>query len=146
MGIEVAANVFGDDENGFSNEHVIIVDSADPQAAGAALSRAANRFSGVTEDGREPSHQEWEAIEQEVLAMGKEFPYTPNWVSGVRLAPRGPWCYVDCKSSISPAMRRRMIAVLVEELERAGISGRVEVPSVDELDYDGPRLKRSRHK
>jgi len=34
----------------------------------------------------------------------------------------------------------RMIAVLVEELERAGVSGRVEVPSVDELDYDVPPM------
>jgi hypothetical protein len=32
-------------------------------------------------------------------------------------------------------MRERMIAVLVEELERSGVSGRVEVPSADELDY-----------
>jgi hypothetical protein len=136
MGIEVAADVFGPAEDGVgSQEHVIIAGSADPRAAGAALSRAGARFSGVTEDGREPSEQEWEAIEEEVRATGKGFPYTPNYVSGVRLASRGPWCYVDCKGYIPPAMRERMIAVLVEELERSGVSGRVEVPSVDELDY-----------
>jgi hypothetical protein len=146
MRIEVAADVFGDDGNGFSNEHVIITGSADAQAAGAALSRAADRFPGVTDDGREPSQQEWEAIEQEVLTTGKDFPYTPNHVSEVRRAVRGPWCYVDCKGSIPPAMRERMIAVLVEELKREGVSGRVEVPSVDELDYDAPRPKRKKRK
>jgi hypothetical protein len=140
MGIEVAAEVFGPDEDGSSHEHVIITGSTDPQAAGIALSRAGGRFSGVTEDGREPSEQEWEALEQEVLAMGKNFPYTPNWVSDVRLAPRGPWCYVDCKGYIPPAMRERMIAVLVEELERAGVNGRVEVPSVEEQDYGAPPM------
>jgi hypothetical protein len=125
---------------GSSHEHVIITGSADPQAAGAALSRAGARFSGVTEDGREPSGQEWEALEEEVLATGRDFPYTPNWVSGVRLASRGPWCYVDCKGCIPPAMRERMIAVLVEELERAGVSCRVEVPSAGERDYEAPPM------
>lgn len=140
MSIEVAEDVFGPDGDGSSHEHVIITGSADPQAAAAALSRAGLRISGVTDDGREPSEQEWEAIEQEVLARGKDFPYTPNWVSDVRLASRGPWCYVDCKGHIPPAMRERMIAVLVEELERAGVSGRVEMPLVDERDYDAPPM------
>ena len=48
--------------------------------------------------------------------------------------------YVDCKGDIRPAMSERMIAILVEELYRAGVSARVEVPSDDELDDDAPAI------
>ena len=137
MGIEIAAQAFGPVEDRGSDEYVIITGAADPQAAAAVLSRAADRFLAVTEDGRELSTQERRALEQEALATDTDV-YTPNWVSEVRLAPRGPWCYVDCKGYIPLAMRERMIAILVEELESAGVSGRIEAPSQDELDYGAP--------
>jgi len=137
MGIEVAPEVFALDNDGYANEHVIITGSSDPRAAGAALSRAGLRFMMVTEDGRELSDDEAEALEQAAGTAGHALPYTPNYVSDVRFASRGPWCYVDCKGYIWPVMRERMIAILVEELERAGVSGRVEVPPSDELDYGG---------
>ena len=140
MGIEVAAEVFGPEGDRSSHEHVIITSSAAPQAAAAALSRAGDRFYRVTQDGRELSAQEWEAFEEQTLAPDTDVPYTPNWVSEICLARRGPWCYVDCKGYIPPAMRERMIAVLIEELERAGVSARVEVPAEDELDYDAPPM------
>ena len=134
MAIDVAPDVFGPagDDPGCSNEHVIITAWSGKKAAGAALARAAGRFSGITEDGREPSDEEWQAIEAEARATGRDWPYTPNYVSDVEFAARGPWCYVDCKGYIWPAMRERMIAVLVEELERAGVSARIEVPSMNE--------------
>jgi hypothetical protein len=141
MAIEIAADVFGDDEQGFSHEHVIITGSSDPRAAAGALARAGNRFYRVSEDGREPSNQEWEKINEEARKAGMDCPRTPNYVSAVRLASRGPWFYVDCQSSIPSAMGERMIAVLVEEMERGGVSGRIEVPSEDELDYDAPPIR-----
>ena len=118
MDIEVAAEAFGPDGDRGWHEHVIITGAADPGAAAAALSRAGDRFYRVTDDGREPSEQAW--LEEQALATGAALPYTPNWVSEVRLAPRGPWCYVDCKGYIPLAMRARMIAILIEELEHAG--------------------------
>src|SRR5215467_6672950 len=48
--------------------------------------------------------------------------------------------YVDCKGDIRPAMRERIIAILVEELERVGVSARIQVPSHDEVDDDAPSI------
>lgn len=129
--IEVAPEVFADDGDD-SNEHVIIVGSSDPRAAGLALFRAGQRFYAVAEDGRELSEEEADAVDGDL--------YTPNYVSDVRLASRGPWVYVDCKGYIWPAMRERMITILVEELESVGVSARVEVPSRDELDWEAPAI------
>jgi len=38
-------------------------------------------------------------------------------------------------------MRERMIAILVEELGRAGVSGRIEVPAEHEMDYQAPVIR-----
>jgi hypothetical protein len=138
--VEVAPEVFALTGSGCSNEHVIVTGSSDRRAAGLALSRASGRFMMVTEDGRELSDEEAEALEDENEATGEDGPYTPNSVSGVTFASRGPWCCVDCKGYIEPAMRERMIAILVEELEHAGVSARVEVPVPDELDYRAPGI------
>jgi hypothetical protein len=140
VGIEVAPEVFALTGDGHANEHVIITGSPDPRAAGIALSRASGRFEMVTEDGRELSDEEAEALDEAIEATGEDEPYTPNSVSGVTFAARGPWCHVDCNGYIEPAMRERMIAIMVEELEHAGLSARIEVPSPDELDYGAPGI------
>lgn len=130
MAIDVAPDVYGLIEEGQSHERVIITGASDRRAAAVALSRACGRFERVDEYGREFSDEEAELEEERVLSGELEdFSYTPNSVSGVRMAPRGPWCSVDCKGYIPAPMRERMIAVLVEELGRAGVSARVEVPS-----------------
>jgi hypothetical protein len=140
VSVEVAPEVFALTDDGRSNEHVIIIGSSDRRAAGLALSQASGRFMMVTEDGRELSDEEAEALDDEIEATGEDGPYTPNSVSGVIFGSRGPWCCVDCKGYIEPAMRERMIAILVEELEHAGVSARVEVPAPDELDYRAPGI------
>jgi hypothetical protein len=140
VNVEVAPEVFALTDDGQANERVIVTGSSDPRAAGFALSQASGRFMMVTDDGRELSDEEAEALDEAIEATGEDGPYTPNYVSGVCFASRGPWCYVDCKGYIGPAMRERMIAILVEELERAGVSARLEVPSVDELDYGAPGI------
>ena len=140
MSVEVAPEVFSLTDEGSAHEHVIITGSSDPRAAGVALSEASGRFMMVTEDGRELSDEEAEALDEACEATGEDGPYTPNHVSGVLFAARGPWCYVDCKGYIWPAMRERMIAIMVEELERAGVSARIEVPSHGELDYGAPGI------
>jgi hypothetical protein len=139
VSVEVAPEVFALID-GRSNEHVIITGSSDMRAAGIALSRASCRFGMVTEDGRELSDEEAEALDEAMEATGEDGPYTPNYVSDVIFASRGPWCSVDCKGYIEPAMRERMIAIMVEELEQAGVSGHIEVPSPGELNYGGPGL------
>lgn len=122
MAIDVAPDVYGVIEEGSSHEWVIITGASDPRAAAAALSRACDRFERVDEYGREFSDEEAE-LEEEMVLSGEleEFSYTPNSVSGVRMAARGPWCCVDCKGHIPAPMRERMIAVLVEE---SGARGR----------------------
>ena len=140
MGVEVAPEVFALTDDGYANEHVIITGSSNPRAAGLALSQASGRFMMVTEDGRELSDEEAEALDEATEATGEDGPYTPNYVSSVSFASRGPWCYVDCKGYIWPAMRERMIAIMVEELEQADVSARIEVPSQDELDYNAPGI------
>jgi hypothetical protein len=140
MSVEVAPEVFALTERGYANEHVIITGAADRRAAGLALSQALGRFMSVTEDGRELSDEEAEALDEEMEATGDDGLYTPNSASDVTFATRGPWGSVDCKGYIWPAMRERMIAILVEELEQAGVSGRVEVPAPDELNYGGPGI------
>jgi len=77
MGIEVAADAFGSDEDDGSHENVIVTGAADPRAAAAALCRAGNRFMRVTEDGRELGKSECEALENEASAAGTDV-YTPN--------------------------------------------------------------------
>jgi hypothetical protein len=131
--IEVEAQVFSGDGEHW-NETVIITGSSDPQAAALALRRAGERFYAVAEDGRELVGEDAEAVADDL--------YTPNYVSHVRLAPRGPWCYVDCKGYVPPPMRERMIAILVEELEHGGIDAHVEVPSDEEMDYTAPAVYR----
>lgn len=140
MGVEVAPEVFSLIGDSHSNERVIITGSSDRRAAGSALSQACVRFMMVTEDGLELSDEEAEALDAEMEVTGEDGPYTPNTVSGVTFATRGPWCSVDCKGYIEPAMRERMIAILVEELEHAGVSARVEVPVPGELDYSAPGI------
>ncbi|MFG1811568.1 hypothetical protein [Streptomyces sp. NPDC049040] len=126
MGIEIDPAVFAENEDGYASESVIIIGSSDPGAAEDALLRAGRRFTHVAEDGREISSEELDTTDL----------YTPNYVSDIHHSPRGPWVYVDCKSFISPPMRVRMLAVLVEELERAGVSGRLEVPGESDDDYE----------
>jgi hypothetical protein len=127
--MEVDPRVFGDTGDG-SNEHVILVDASDRAAAARALALAGARFTTVTEDGRELTDDD------DIEELGDV--YTPNYVSDVRMAARGPWCYVDCKGYIDPPMRERMLAILAEELDRAGVRARAEVPADDEMDYDTP--------
>lgn len=135
MAIEVDQWVFAPSEKSRNhcNESVIVVGAADPGAAAMALRRAGGRFMAVAENGREFS-------EEDADEVGEEDLYTPNYVSEVRMAPRGPWLYLDCKGWIAPPMRDTLVAILVEELDRAGVSGRVEVPAAGEKDYDTPPI------
>src|SRR5262249_13433584 len=58
----------------------------------------------------------------------------------LKCSARNERAYVDCKGDIRPAMRERIIAILVEEVERVGVSARVQVPSHDEVDDDAPSI------
>ena len=120
---------------GYSSEAVMVLSTAAAATVGEALARAGGRFYGVGEDGSERGRV---AGEPEAPVVYEDELYTPNSVSGVLVGRRGPWMYVDCKSQISDAMRRRFIAVLVEELEAAGITeARLATPSEDDK-HGGP--------
>jgi hypothetical protein len=64
------------------------------------------------------------------LSAGDHDIYTPNYVSAVTVDESGnPGFYIDCKGAIEPRMAYRFRQILVQELERAGVSSaRVRVP------------------
>lgn len=132
MPIEIAADVFAyDDDREVSNEKVIVVGAADREAARRALGAAGRWFMCVGADGRMYTDGIPEA------EPGEEI-YTPNYASDVTLAQRGPWLYLDCKGYIAPPMAETLKRILVEELERAGVTdARVEVPGDAEI-HGGP--------
>lgn len=121
MGIEIDPAVFAHESgSACANESLIVLGAAGPEPAARALERACERFALVAEDGREYADED--AADESGL-------YTPNYYSEVRHSPRGPWIYLDCKGEIPGPMRAGLLAVLVEELERAGLHGvRVAVP------------------
>jgi hypothetical protein len=122
--IKVDSGVFAEGDDGVQSEEVIVVvDPSARDAAWQALSQAGDRFENVAEDGRELTGEE-----EDIEGL-----FVPSYVGDTHFAPRGPLLYVDCKSSIPPAMRERMIAILVEELDLAGVSARIEVPTEDEM-------------
>jgi hypothetical protein len=51
--------------------------------------------------------------------------YTPNYVAGLQITAEGVEMYLDCKGVIGQRMVSTLRQILREELEAAGIDGRV---------------------
>ena len=137
--MDIADDVFGPvtDQPDCSNEHLMVVAASDADSAAEALRRAGLRFCAVTEVGEELRA----GATTDDDYYDDDSVYTPNLVSEVRMAERGPWMYVDCKASIPEPMRTTMVRILAEELAFAGVTaGSVVVPSEDELDWTSPGL------
>ncbi len=112
-----------------SNEYVLVV-SSDPDKAAACLRRAGARFMNVSSSGLEltgstlPAEPDSDDPDVE----------TPNYVSDVRFAERGPWIYIDCKGRIPDPMKDAFIRILREEIDRSGIQhARLEPPSPESV-------------
>jgi hypothetical protein len=109
-----------DGRAGYGMDFGVVVRSADPERAAAALSAAAERFSVTTADGRElPDRRD---VDAGVETSDDWTSYTPNWISDVILDQRGPSLTIDCKDIVAPGMARTMIEILIHELLRAGVS------------------------
>ena len=121
QGIVIDDDVY-DDGDITSNETIVVESTAPVTTVVAALTSAAERMMLVGEDGREYTERELDADGFEV--------YTPNYVSAVTFYEGGdPGFYVDCKGAIEPAMATQFRQVLIEELQRHGVtSAHVRVP------------------
>jgi hypothetical protein len=121
--VEADPLVFAPKPYGGSNEHVLVV-SADPERASAALRQAGERFRTVTAGGREISDEGED--EPDLGELGG----APSYVSDVGLTERGPFLYVDCKGDIPAPMRSKLLEILEEEISKAGLTdARLEHPS-----------------
>jgi hypothetical protein len=113
----VDANTFR--TGGSVNGEVVVVIGSQPPQITNALTSAGARFMDVNESGHEYTAAELNGPEQ-TDDEGVEL-YTPNYVSEVTAASGGLSIYVDCKGEISTPMGARFRAILIEELQRAGV-------------------------
>jgi hypothetical protein len=97
-----------------TTENVQVV-GADRVSVEQALGRAASRMMNVAEDGRELTDAEFEAND----ATGEL--YTPNGVYVVQ-GRDVPTLRANCKNSVSGRMRETFLAIVADELQRAGIN------------------------
>lgn len=114
---DIDANTFR--TGGSVNGEVVVVVGSQPTQITAALTSAGERFMDVNERGHEYTAAELNRPD-ETDGEGVEL-YTPNYVSEVTAASGGLSIYVDCKGEISKPMGERFMAILVEELQRAGV-------------------------
>jgi hypothetical protein len=104
------------DDGGWETSPAFLVVSPDGDRACRALSRAADRFAGVTADGREVPDPEDEDV------------YTPNYVSNVYISAAGALVYVDTKGELTAEMGGALLRVLAQELARAEVTALVTAP------------------
>jgi hypothetical protein len=118
--IDIDPDVFAyQEEMGYSNETVVVVGAADLDTVVEALNRAGRRFMLVDATGAE--HPD-EQSAQSALEAGR---YTPNYVADPQITGEGVEMYLDCKGVIEQPMVSTLRQILREELEAAGIDGRV---------------------
>lgn len=120
--------------DGWETSPAFLVLSDDVSMAADALGRAAVRFSHIDEYGRELPPGQREAEEQ--AAKTWDVPYTPNFISGVYLTPRGPMVWTDTKGELTRRMGDAMLHVLLDELRSEGITAHVVAPPSD-ISLDG---------
>ena len=119
-GATIDADVFAYREDvGASNETFVLTGAADQVKAVAAVAEAGARFMRVDETGKEyPDDASLDAAYLSDL-------WTPNYVSDPRVTAEGVELYIDCKGSIEPPMVLAFRKILQEELDSAGVHGRV---------------------
>jgi hypothetical protein len=119
-GATIDADVFAYREGiGASNERFVLTGAADQARAMAAVAKAGARFMRVDETGKE--YPDDTSLDAAYLAGL----YTPNYVSDPRVTAEGVELYIDCKGSIEPPMVLAFRKILQEELDSAGVFGRV---------------------
>lgn len=119
-GLTIDADVFGYREDvGVSNEVLRVESDSGDEKVVRALGAAGARFLLVDERGTE--YHDEAGIE----TAAENDLYTPNYVSEPEVKAGGVELYVDCKGSIEEPMARTFRTILREELEKAGVTGRV---------------------
>lgn len=118
--ISIDDDVFGYNEDlGYSSETFLVTGYTQPDAVLDALEKAAARF--VRVDGSGAEHRDQESVVSAVEAGVA----VPSYVSDPRITDAGIEVYVDCSGAVEPPMAERLRAILREELDAAGVTGRV---------------------
>jgi hypothetical protein len=118
--VEIDADVFTyQEELGYSNENFLVSGARDVQSVVTGLEAAGRRFLLVDQTGVEHPDRE------SAVAAVEAGLFTPNYVADPQVTEVGVEMYVDCKGVIAPPMADKLRQVLREELEAAGIEGRV---------------------
>lgn len=103
----------------YSKETFVVTGASGSGIIVDALEKAARRFMQVDETGVE--HTTNESLER---AFEDDL-YTPNYVADPKITDRGVQMYLDCKGAIADPMAEKLRDILREELESAGVDGRV---------------------
>ncbi len=98
----------------------LLISAAERANATSALRAASRRLLLVAEDGTEFPDLETITSSGAVGADGGPI-YTPSYVSDVEEHPLGPWLWIDTDDQMWGLMARRMIHVVIEELEALGV-------------------------
>jgi hypothetical protein len=137
MAVTVADDCFdqqGEEWSGGDGWHIspgVMVASDETEPAAAALHAAGQRWMFVDEHGVELD--EWQVRFGDAL--------TPSWVSDVFLTNRGPALVADTDGELPRPQGEAMLRIVVEELERSGVSAHVTAPDSDPLGGGLPTWK-----
>ena len=112
--ITIDPDVFGEpagDWDGWYRDPAVLVRTAQGEEAAAALHRAGARIRYLDMDGV--------VVTEEELVQGAE---TPSYVSPIYIWDVGLAMYADTAGDLSGPQGRAILAVLVDELEAAGVT------------------------
>jgi hypothetical protein len=84
-------------------------------AARSALQAAAERLYRVGDDGVE-------LPDEAAMSAAGDMVYTPNYVGDPMVRSAGVCLYLDTKGESAPPMLTTMVGVIIEELQRAGVT------------------------
>jgi len=110
----ISTRLFGPvpEDDSLQDESVLVRSGQEEQAA-RGLVAAARRLHTVGIDGQ--------LYDEDDIGSGIVEVWTANWISPVWRSPQGPTLVMDCKGEVPEPMARMMTAVVVEELQRAGV-------------------------
>jgi hypothetical protein len=103
--------------------------SPEPERAAAAFDRVAQRLMEVNDNGEIQTSADTERLYE--ANPGQDPPYTPNYVGDATWNRYGAALGVDTKGSITAAMGRKMVAILVAALVDDGIAAHLTHDTAD---------------
>jgi hypothetical protein len=116
------------DGAGWETDPNLLVLSAQPDLAAAALAAATPRIMRIDEHGVELTDQQLDEGE----------PYTPSFIWPVFRTSRGPMLLVDLKGDLPKPQAATIVRTVAEELERRGVQAVITAPTSEERLGDHP--------